>query len=100
MKRVQYLDRRLRTLVIAPEFLHENVQSILGAGGWDTFRLREDDHSVQRAPQHFGQKDWLVPTGPKCGDQRVEGHTEGWRRLLAGEFDLRRQDEHRLIDNR
>ena len=54
---------------------------------------------MQRAPQHFGQKYRLLPIGPKCDDQRLEGGAEGWRRFLVGEFDLCRQDEHRLINN-
>ena len=55
---------------------------------------------MQRAPQQFGQKYRLLPIWPKCGDQRLEGGTKGWRRFLAGEPDFRRQDEHRLVDNR
>jgi hypothetical protein len=56
--------------------LDENVQSNLGVFSWDTFRLHEDDHSMQRAPQHFGQKFRLLPIWPKCDDQLGEGSTE------------------------
>src|SRR5271166_7058474 len=49
---------------------------------------------------HFGQKFRLLPIWPKCDDQLGEGSTESCRRFLAGEFDLCRQDEHRLVDNR
>ena len=42
--------------VIATEFLDEKVQSNLGAFDGDTLRSREDNQSMQRAPQHFGQK--------------------------------------------
>ena len=43
------------------EFLDENLQSNLGACSRDAFGLREYDKSVQRAPQHFGQKFRLSP---------------------------------------
>jgi hypothetical protein len=55
---------------------------------------------MQRAPQHFGQNFRLLPIWPECDDQLGEGSTESCRRFLAGEFDLCRQDEHRLVDNR
>jgi hypothetical protein len=63
--------------------LDENVQSNLGACSWDTFRLHEDDHSMQRAPQHFGQKFRLLPIWPKCDDQLGEGSTESIHGLTA-----------------
>src|SRR5277367_1806805 len=85
---------------LSAECLDENVQTNLVVCCWDTSRLHEDDHSMQRAPQHFGQKFRLLPIWPKCGDQLGEASTEGCRRFLAGEFDLCRQDEHRLVDNR
>lgn len=39
-----------RSSAIGIEFSDENVQSILSPHGWNTFRLREDDHSMQRTP--------------------------------------------------
>jgi hypothetical protein len=55
---------------------------------------------MQSAPQHFGQSFRHFAFWSKCSDQLREGSTESCRRFLAGEFDLRRQDEHRLVDNR
>lgn len=36
----------LPIILIATEFLDENVQSVLAPDSWDAFRLREDDHSM------------------------------------------------------
>lgn len=66
-----------RSNAIATELLDENVQTILGAAGRDTFRLRQDDHAVQRAPQNFRQKYRLLPVRPERGDKRLEGGAKG-----------------------
>ncbi len=40
------------------------------------------------------------PVGAEGDNQRVKGGAQGGRGFLAGEADLRRQDEHRLVDHR
>jgi len=55
---------------------------------------------MQRAPQNFGEKYWLLPIWAEGGHQGGEGGSQSWRSFLAGELNFRRQDEHCLIDNR
>jgi hypothetical protein len=56
LRSLSYGGRAAQPILRAAEFLHENVQSSLGACSRDTSGLREDDQSMQCAPQHLGQK--------------------------------------------
>jgi len=85
---------------ISAEFLDQKIQSMLGSCSRYTFRLHKDGQSMQRAPQHLCHNYRLWPIWPKRGDQRLERAAKGCRRFLAGELDLRRQNEHRFVYDR